>query len=241
MIMPSAAVPPAAPPPTAPPEPYPGRRPPSGGHRTLFIVAGVVVVLLAAGGGAYALVQPGKGKPAARSSRTGPAGNVVVATTAPPTPSPSATPSATSPASPAPSASPTQPGPVSVAAGVAANPARSQVVTFLDRYFTAINKRDYAAYNSLLDATEQQSDSKSSFESGYATTTDSAEQLTGLTSTGGDIAATVSFTSHQDAADSVNDSSCTAWTITLYLVPQGNSYLITAPPSSYHASHTGCP
>jgi hypothetical protein len=223
------------PPPAAPAEPYPGQRPPSGGRKTLFIVAGVIVVLLAAGGGAYALVQPGKGKPAAGSSRSGPTDNVVVATTAPPAPSPSPTPSVT------PSASPTQPGPVTVAAGVAADPAQSQVSAFLDRYFTAVNKRDYTAYNSLLDPTEQQNDSKSSFESGYATTTDSAERLTGLAGTGGDMAATVSFTSHQDAADSVNDSSCTDWTITLYLVPAGNSYEITAPPSSYRSSHADCP
>ncbi|WP_300610002.1 hypothetical protein [Trebonia sp.] len=130
---------------------------------------------------------------------------------------------------------------MSIAPGVAANSATPAVQALLNRYFTAINTRNYTAYNSLLDAQLQASDTSSSFYSGYATTKDSAETLTSIADTGaGDLAATVSFTSHQNPADSINNSSCTMWTITLYLVPQGSSYVITAPPSSYHSTHLNC-
>jgi len=65
--------------------------------------------------------------------------------------------------------------------------------------------------------------------------------LTSLTPAGsGGFAATVAFTSHQDPADSPDNSSCTNWGITLYLVPQGGNYLIGTPPSGYTASYRAC-
>ncbi len=116
-----------------------------------------------------------------------------------------------------------------------------QVDGYLNRYFNSINTRNYNEYNSLLDAQEQQSDSQSNFDSGFATTRDSNEVLTGIQGTGGgSVTATVSFTSHQNPADSVDDSACNDWQISLYLAPQGNSYVMTAAPSGYHAAYTNC-
>jgi hypothetical protein len=130
---------------------------------------------------------------------------------------------------------------VQVAPGVASNPAQPQVTAYLDRYFNAINTRNYGEYNSLLDAENQQSDSKSSFESGFATTKDSDEVLTGITGTGGGgLAANVSFTSHQSPADSVDQSACNDWRVSLYLVPRGNGYVMTAAPAGYKAAYTDC-
>ena len=44
--------------------------------------------------------------------------------------------------------------------------------------------------------------------------------LTSLTPTGGgDLTATVTFTSRQSPSDSVDNSSCNDWTLNLYLVP----------------------
>jgi hypothetical protein len=124
----------------------------------------------------------------------------------------------------------------------AGDPAAPQVQALLERYFTAINDHDYAAYSALLDAPMRQQNSRSSFTAGYATTRDSAETLTSISDTGGgELAATVSFTSHQSPADSINNSSCTAWTITLYLRPQGGSYLIGTPPAGYQPTHQNCP
>ena len=57
---------------------------------------------------------------------------------------------------------------------------------------------------------------------------------------GGSVAAAVTFTSRQSAADSHDASPCTDWRITLYLQPDGSSYLIGRPPASYHASSSAC-
>jgi hypothetical protein len=123
----------------------------------------------------------------------------------------------------------------------ASNPGEPQVETYLNRYFNAINTRNYSEYNSLLDAQEQQSDSKSSFDSGFATTKDSDEALTGITDTdGGSLTANVSFTSHQSTADSVDQSACDNWQLSLYLVPQGNGYVMTTAPAGYRAAYTDC-
>ncbi len=237
-------IPPNRVPPTGQQWPAYGRQPPRsgrGGRKTALIVAVAVVAVLAAGGGAFALVSAMKGHPTAGPSAhaTVTSPSRLASSTPAPSPAPSAaslTPSPTAPANPSPS-----PTGVSIAPGVAANSATPAVQALLNRYFTAINTRNYTAYNSLLDAQLQASDTSSSFYSGYATTKDSAETLTSIADTGaGDLAATVSFTSHQNPADSINNSSCTMWTITLYLVPQGSSYVITAPPSSYHSTHLNC-
>jgi hypothetical protein len=128
-----------------------------------------------------------------------------------------------------------------MAASVASNPAEPQVAAYLNRYFNAVNTRNYNEYNSLLDAEKQQSDSEASFDSGYATTKDSDEVLTGITDTGGgSLTANVSFTSHQSPSDSVDQSACNNWQLSFYLVPQGNGYVMTITPADYRAAYTDC-
>ncbi len=128
-----------------------------------------------------------------------------------------------------------------MAPGVAGDPAEPQVEAYLNRYFSAINTRNYSEYQSLLDAQEQQGNSRSAFDSGFATTQDSNEVLTGIQDTGsGNVTANVSFTSHQSPADSVDGSACNNWQISLYLVPQGSSYVMTAVPAGYRAVYTDC-
>jgi len=121
------------------------------------------------------------------------------------------------------------------------DPAEPTVAAWLDRYFTAINRHDYQAYVSLLDSREAANESRSGFTSGYGTTTDSAATLTSISDlSGGGEAATVSFTSHQSPAQSVNDSSCDQWTITIYLEPGGSGYVLVPPPAGYHSSYGSC-
>jgi hypothetical protein len=152
-----------------------------------------------------------------------------------PTPAPSLNPTST------PSAPAWADTTVSLAAAAAASPAAPQVQTLLDRYFTAINEHDYSQYSTLLDPQMQQDNASASFAAGYATTTDSAETVTGISNTGdGDLAAVVTFTSHQDPSDSPDNTSCTQWAITLYLVPQNGGYLIGAPLSTYSPSYQAC-
>ena len=226
-------------PPPAPPDP--GRR--DGGRGTAILVIVVILVVLGAGGGAYALTRS-HGRTTAQ-----PPGNPTVtaqASTAPAVQAPaspvvnaSGSPTASPSASVTPS--PTRTGTVQVAPGVTSDPAEPRVEAYLNRYFNSINTQNYSEYNSLLDAQGQQGDSRSNFDSGYATTKDSNEVLTGIEDTGGgSLTANVSFTSHQSPADSIDDSACDNWQISLYLVPQGNSYVATAVPPGYHAAHTIC-
>ena len=228
-----------------PPPAHAARSQPSGGGRRAAFIAVILLVVLGTGGGAYALVSRSNGHattpPSSDATLTAPAS--AAATTVQPTPSPTASASPSPTASPSASAtpSPTHKGTVQEAAGVAANPAAAQVEAFLNRYFNAINTRNYGEYNSLLDAQRQQGDSQATFESGYATTKDTNEVLIGITDTGGgSLTATVSFTSHQNPADSPDQSACDDWQISLFLVPQGASYVMTATPAGYQASDSAC-
>lgn len=211
----------------------------AGRRKRALIVAAIVAFMVAAGAGGFALalslaghgqIAPQSSSPAARLSL--PSGTEPPPP--PPTPAPSLTPTST-PSTSAPTGTT-----VSVAA-VTANPAAPQVQTLLVRYFTAINEHGYSQYSSVLDQQMQQDNPSSSFAAGYATTRDSAETVTGISDTGGgDLAVRVTFTSRQDPADSPDNSSCTDWAITLYVVPQDGNYLIGSPPSSYSPSYHAC-
>jgi len=234
------------------PTPPSYEEPPGSGRRGRgrgALVIAIVVAVLVAGGGAFAAVtlltgkhnhtvsQPSSTPTVRKSSPSAPTSPAQSATA---TSSPTISSSPTTSPTASPTASPTPTG-VAAGPGVTGNSAEPAVVAFLNSYFTAINAHNYAAYNALLDPQLQQNDSQSTFDSGYATTKDSAETLTGITGTGGGgEAATVSFTSHQSPADSATNSSCTSWTITLYLEPNGTGYLDSPAPSGYHASYQAC-
>ncbi|MGH3248895.1 MAG: hypothetical protein ACRDOI_22205 [Trebonia sp.] len=228
---------PAAPPfPPAPSGPSAG--PPSpGGRRGLFIALAVIVVL-AAGGGAYALATTLGKHSSAQPSAQPPVGASTPAAG-------SATGGTTQQAS-SPGTSPT-PVPssalniVSVSAGVPVSAAHPQVETLLSHYFHGINSHSYPEYASTLNPAEQAKQTAAEFSSGYSSTTDSLMLLTSLTDTGnGHLTATVTFTSRQSPAQSVDKSACNAWTLNLYLVPQGTGYLIGTAPSSYQPTFSDC-
>jgi len=200
--------------------PFSPAGPPRGtGRRGLFAVVAVVAVL-AAGGGAYALASSLGRHPAPSAqptaSSTGQAG--------------------TSSASASPTASLVAVGP-----GLASSAAMPTVETLLSHHFDAINRHDYPEYAATLNPAEQAEQSESIFDSGYSTTTDSGITLTSLTDNGsGGLIATVTFTSRQAPAQSVDNSACNDWTLSLYLVPLGSGYLIGPAPSSYQPSHSDC-
>ncbi|HEY1823417.1 MAG TPA: hypothetical protein VGG83_26110 [Trebonia sp.] len=201
-------------------------------------------MVLAAGGGVYTLVSRSHGHATAQppstpvatvGAGTAPAGQASASPTEFASASPSASPSASA------TPTPTQTGTVRVAPGVAGNPAEPQVEAYLNRYFNSINTRNYSEYNSLLDAQKQQADSRANFDSGFGTTKDSNEVLTGIEDTGsGNLTANVSFTSHQSPAESVDDSACNNWQLSLFLAPQGNSYVMTTTPTGYQVAYTDC-
>ena len=111
----------------------------------------------------------------------------------------------------------------------------------LNRYFTAINQRDYPTYASLFDQQLEQPQPESSFAAGYGTTIDSAVTFT--SALGRRLRQPRGFRHGHRAGRiprTVRNSPCDQWSITLLLVPGGTGYLIGPPPSSYHASFQAC-
>jgi hypothetical protein len=145
------------------------------------------------------------------------------------------------PSSPSPTVSSV--GQVTMAVDVSQDTDASSVAAFLNQYFTAINNHDYQAYTSLLSPQAEQGLTQEQFDNGYGSTVDSAEILLGIsTAANGDLVASVTFTSHQNPAESPDgDESCTNWNISLFLEQDGGGYLIDEPPPSYHASYQACP
>ena len=229
----------------APYPPGPVTGPPQGGgrgRRGLLVVLAVIVVL-AAGGGAYALATR-LGKHSTASATTPPASTSAASSPSGATQPATGTGSAATSASA--SASSSSPSPSASLSLVAIGPGVSgaavpQVQQLLSKRFQGINTHNYAEYASTLTTREQASQPQSTFDKGYASTTDSAMTLTALSQTSTGLAATVAFTSHQNPADSIDGSACNTWTSTYYLVPDGSGYLIdTAPAGSPAPSHGDC-
>lgn len=210
-------------------------------RKNIAIAAAVVAVLAIGGVAGWLATRPSAHSPSAAASHKPTVAPQPTHASAPVSaPSPVQTPSAT----PTPSLTATTPastGLVSPAPGVAGEEAEASVQAFLDSYFAAINAHSYRQFRQLLSPRERGRIPRSTFQSGDSTSTDSNAILTGITSISDDeLAASVTFTSHQAAADSANDSSCTDWAITLYLKQRGGSYVIYPPPASYRASFGAC-
>ena len=130
---------------------------------------------------------------------------------------------------------------VRVAPDAGQDPAAPSVEGFLDQYFAAIKAHDYQSYISLYDPNNPDGGTAEQFDSGYRSTADSGETLTGISAAAnGDTVATVTFTSHQDPADSHYNENCTDWKISLFLKKTTAGYLIEKPPSNYHGAHSPC-
>lgn len=187
-----------------------------------LMLAGAMAVLVAGGTGVWAVTR-----------HAGQAGHPAAGHAANPAPS--------TPARPEPTAAPAGDNLVMIAPGVAQGGAEPAVVAFLDDYFAAINDHDFPQYRSLLGAPLRKDETAADFRAGYRTTADSGATLVGLAPGSGQaVAATITFTSHQSAADSPTRTTCTTWQTTLYLRPKGQSYVIEEPPASYRAIYRAC-
>ena len=134
-------------------------------------------------------------------------------------------------------------GAVAVVIGPAAasRPGARTAARLVAAYFAAINRHDFAVYQKLLAPASRQALTRRAFSSGYASTRDTRVTLRALrTGPHGDRAASVTFISHQRAADSPARASCTRWHVTLFLEPSGSGYLIGPAPASYHAAYRRC-
>ena len=130
-------------------------------------------------------------------------------------------------------------GLAALAPAAALYPGASAIEGVINRYFRAINGRDYAAYQ----ATESPGNAmtESQFRAGFESTRDSDVLITGIT-TGPDgrQAADVTFTSRQQPQDGPDGESCTNWRVTMYFDGSAGSYTIGAPPNGYKAAYQAC-
>ena len=126
---------------------------------------------------------------------------------------------------------------MSVGPGLDARPDVRRAAALLDRYFAAVNQRDYPAYEVLF---AQRHLTPREFAWGYRTSHDSNAVLAGVSALKGGLKATVTFASHQDPAGSPDHSSCIDWRITLFLHRAGATYLIGMPPAGYRAEMHAC-
>jgi len=224
-----------------PPGQYPvpgpgGGRPGSGRGRAAVLASVAAVVVVAAGAGAFALVSSLHHG----TSTTPPSSPSALGQTTSSVTTPSATPDQTTTPAGTTSSSSGPPSTVTLSSAAASSPVAKPVQSLFNRYFNSINTRNYTEYSGTLDSTMQANTSQSHFDSGYATTTDSSEEINSITDNGdGSLTVSVSFTSTQDPSDSVDHSSCNKWTLNLPLVPQGSGYVLSTPPSGY-ATYTDC-
>jgi hypothetical protein len=185
-----------------------------------LLAAGFAVVALGAGAGAavyYLAFRPHHPSHAPLSLRRA----------ATPAAAPSGgpmTPSATSQPSPSrsPSPTPTPSGPGSAKlAAVAGNPLAAGAGATLSDYFNAIDAGNYArAFALNTPAQQNRLHSLSAWSSALSTTQDRQVALLGVASAGsGVVDATVSFTSHQAAAQGPDGETCTHWVLRFRLDP----------------------
>jgi hypothetical protein len=186
--------------------------------RWIVATATLIVLIVAAGTVALALIRP---RPAIAHA-------------------PARTPHVIAPSSPVPSASAGIP--VTLAESAAASPYQAGVLAFVSRYFAAINRHDFGAYERLFGPALRANLSATAFGSGYGTTTDIRITLRAIgVLSASEVVAQVTFTSHQQPATSPTNSVCTAWNVSLFLARQLRGYLLQQPPPWYQASFTACP
>jgi hypothetical protein len=183
-------------------------------------VAVVVVAALVSGAITWQLTQP-----AARLTDVAQGQPAVSATPA------AGTPSVVAPVNTGPA--PASPSGITVAIGPSAaqQPGAAQVAAFMAGYFTAVNQRDYPGYMGKFDDRARPDYTRQKFLAEFSSTTDTGPALTALSPVAGGLLATVTFTSHQNPAQSFTHTACTAWTQRLYLEASGGSYLIGRPPA----------
>jgi hypothetical protein len=201
-----------------------------GGRRgpLMLAVAALVVVAAAVAAGAGTWYAMGRA-PAAKLP-------AVLPSSAPASPSAPSSPSA--PAGSVPASAPPA-GLASLTPSAALYPGASAIEAVINRYFQAINGRDYAAYR----ATQSPGDAMTApqFQAGFASTRDSDVLITGIsTMPDGSPAADVTFASQQQPQDGPDGESCTNWHVTMYFNGSAGTYTIGAPPNGYKASYQAC-
>ena len=130
---------------------------------------------------------------------------------------------------------------VTVAPAAASNPKAPAVATFLTRRYRAVNEKDSETYWKMYTPRYGAKFNRAQVAAGYRSTEICDIRLTQLSpNADGRLAAKVTFTSTQDAADGPNGQTCTRWTVGFFLQNVRGGYLIDTPPPSYHAVYLAC-
>jgi hypothetical protein len=115
------------------------------------------------------------------------------------------------------------------------------VVDLLTRYFSDINSRNFDDYRLLFAQQTRHNLDPQQLAIGYRSTKDTAARLiTVATAPDGRAAATVTFTSQQDAADGPDGETCTLWTVDFYIQTENNTEVFGPHPAGYQSQHTPC-
>ena len=191
-------------------------------------VATLVSVVAAAAAGAGTWVAIGQAR------ATGP---LVAATSSAPAVVSSSAPASSSAAGSV--SPPAPPGLVSLAPAAALYPGASAIEGVINRYFQAINGRDYAAYQATQSPGIAMTASQ--FQTGFESTRDSDVLITGISSgPDGRPAVNVTFTSRQQPNDGPEGESCTNWRVMMFLDGSAGAYTIGAPLNGYKAAYQAC-
>jgi len=130
---------------------------------------------------------------------------------------------------------------VSVAPAAGHHPLAPTAVGLLTRYFNDIDNRTFDDYIFLFSQDMRAELDPATLADGYRSTSDSGGRVTELgVVADGRTAATVTFTSHQDAADGPDGETCTNWTVKFFLQRESGGYVFGPHPSDYHALHVPC-
>jgi uncharacterized protein YchJ len=130
---------------------------------------------------------------------------------------------------------------VSVAPAARSDRRAGAVEALLTRRFTDIKERNFADYWAMYTPKYRATFNRAEVEAGYRSSEVCDVHLTELSTSGdGRAAATVTFTSMQDAANGPNGETCTHWKVGFFLKKVGAAYLIDSVPPTYHAKYPPC-
>jgi hypothetical protein len=157
--------------------------------RIWFVVGAVAVVVLVVGGASLAV----RGVP--ERAPTGAAMTDPAPSTAPRNSSARPTEDAPAPDT----------GLVRIAAGAAEHPSAAAVRQLLDRHFSAINDGDYDRWATTVVPRRAADQPRTSWRQAYRSTIDESIVVNGITTTSGQLAVELTFTSRQNPADAPAD------------------------------------
>ncbi|MFL6123059.1 hypothetical protein [Actinophytocola sp.] len=139
-----------------------------------------------------------------------------------------------------------QPGPPAVQgyADATAHPLYNTLHGLLQRYFDAINTKDYAAWSATVTTARRQAQPEEDWRTAYKTTRDGSITVYRIETAGADAAQVLlHFTSTQDPQDGPPEMpvGCIEWNVVWAFAKEKGEWRLAIGPSSASPQHTPCP